>query len=325
MLTYYLLRIGLVLAAVLPRRTGYWLCSVIGNIAFYCNHSARHAVQDNMRHVLGPRVSRRRLNRVSRAVFRNTVKNNYDLLILPRLSMADLEKQVRLDGAEYLEKAMQGKNGVILFTGHIGNFNLVVQMTAARGYPANIIAEAITPPKLYDLVNGLRSRFGLKMIPLGPTAVRGIYHALRANELLGLAADRDLTETGVPVEFFGETTELPGGVAALALRLHTPLLPVHTIRTANDSSVVTVYPPLELPRTGDRDRDALVGTQQIAHILEDMIRKAPEQWVVLQPVWPKKTKEAQRPAEPPLLPTVVDARVPPTPDLAEPPSRSRSA
>src|SRR5690348_6914576 len=105
MLTYYLLRVGLVLAAIIPRRIGYWLCSVIGNIAFYANGSARRAVQDNMRHVLGPQVSRRRLNKVCRAICRNTVKNYYDLLILPRLSMADLEKQVRLDGAEHIENA----------------------------------------------------------------------------------------------------------------------------------------------------------------------------------------------------------------------------
>src|SRR3954454_8074958 len=125
MLTYYLLRVGLVLAAIIPRRIGYWLCSVIGNVAFFCNGSARRAVQDNMRHVLGPQVGRRKLNKVCRAVFRNAVKNYYDLLILPRLSMADLEKQVQLIGSEQLALGLEGKRGVILVAGHIGNFNLI--------------------------------------------------------------------------------------------------------------------------------------------------------------------------------------------------------
>ena len=137
------------------------------------------------------------------------------------------------------------------------------------------------------------------MIPLGPSAVRGIYHALRANEILGLAADRDLTANGIPVEFFGETTELPSGLAALSMRLNAPLLPVHVVRKANDSSVVTIYPPLELARTGNREADVQTGTEQIAAVLEGMIRKTPEQWVVLQPVWPDAPPAALATAAPP--------------------------
>jgi KDO2-lipid IV(A) lauroyltransferase len=83
------------------------------------------------------------------------------------------------------------------------------------------------------------------------------------------------------------------------------LLPVHVVRKANDSSVVTIYPPLELARSGNREADVQAGTAQIAGILEGMIRKTPEQWVVLQPVWPDDppatpapaSKEATPPAE----------------------------
>src|SRR5262249_26311363 len=121
-------------------------------------------------------------------------------------------------------------------------------------------------------------------------------------------------------------------VAAIALRMRAPLVPVHAVRTANDSSTVTIYPPIHLVSTGDRDRDTREGTQLVAHILEEMIRKAPEQWVVLQPIWPdppipmpEPAKEEEQPAEPKLLADVVDARVPAPADLADRPSSSRSA
>ena len=286
MLTYYSLRIGLVLAAVIPHRLAYLICSIVGNVAFYCNGSARRAVQDNMRHVFGPRMSRWRLNQACRYVFRNTVKNYYDMLSLPKMKQTDVEKRVTVDGAEHIDEALKRGHGAIIFSGHIGNYNLVAQAATARGYPTNIIAEQLHPPKLHELENGLRSKFGLKMIPLGPGAVRGLYQALRGNEILVLAADRDLTANGVPVEFFGEVTELPSGLAAISMRLNAPLIPIHAVRKANDSTVVTVYPPIELERTGDRERDTLVGTQQIARVVEDMIRRTPEQWVVLQKVWP---------------------------------------
>jgi KDO2-lipid IV(A) lauroyltransferase len=286
MTTYYLLRVGLLVARVLPQRVAYWLCSLVGNVAFYLNGSARRAVLDNLAHVFGPRANPHRLRRVGRGVFRNTVKNYYELLYLPRLSPADLQKRITLQGLEHITEARKGGRGVIIFSGHIGNFNLAAQMAAVLGFPSNVIAEQMHPEKLHDLMNGLRERFGLKLIPLGPEAVRGIARALRANEVLGLAADRDLTDNSVPVEFFGETTELPSGLAALSLRLRTPVVPIHVIRQSNDRSIVKIYPALKFAQTGDRDRDAAVGAQQIARILETFIRRTPDQWVVLQPVWP---------------------------------------
>src|SRR5579859_45179 len=322
MLTYYSLRFGMLLAAIVPHRLAYWLCSVVGNIAFFGNGTSRQAVWDNMRHVLGPQASRRQVDKLSRYVFRNTVKNYYELLCLPRLSQAELKQRVTVVGVENLDAARQGGHGVILFSGHIGNFNLAAQIAGGLGYPTNIIAEQMAPPRLHELVNGLRSRFGLKLIPLGPTAVRGIYHALRANEILGLAADRDLTENSVPVEFFGEITELPSGLAALSLRLNAPLVPVHVVRKSNDSSVVTVYPALELARTGDRDQDTLAGTRQIARVVEAMIRKTPEQWVVLQPVWPDAPQSGpQDMGQPAADPERPPRAVPPT-EPAAPQSKS---
>ena len=324
MLTYYSLRIGLVLAAIVPRRLAYWICSLVGTLAFYSNGSARRAVLDNMRHVLGAAAGRRALHRAARSVFRNAVKNYYELLILPRLSATDLERRVHIDGMEHIDAALAGKRGVILCTGHIGNFNLVAQMAGARGYPTNIIAEQVSPPRLYALVNGLRSRFGLRMIPLGTDVVRGIYHALREGEMLGVAADRDLTDTGVPIEFFGEVTELPAGPATLALRLRAPILFVHVRRLANDASIVTVTPPLEFARTGDRERDALLGTERITRLLEAAIREAPDQWVVLQRIWPPRPAPAAVAAP---LPAAVAAVPPPPAEEAAsaPPSARRGA
>ena len=113
----------------------------MGNVAFFCNGSARHAVQDNMRHVFGPRMSRWRLNQACRYVFRNTVKNYYDLLSLPKMKQTDVDERVTVNGAENIDEALKRGHGAIIFSGHIGNYNLVAQAATARGYPANIIAE----------------------------------------------------------------------------------------------------------------------------------------------------------------------------------------
>ena len=111
--------------------------------------------------------------------------------------------------------------------------------------------------------------------------------ALRQNEVVCLLCDRDLDRSGVEVEFFGERTTLPAGPATLALRTGAPILPVgvyFTERTNGHHAVVR--PPLSLERRGGLREDVSRITQQLAHELEFLIRRAPEQWHLFQPNWP---------------------------------------
>src|SRR5437870_3824197 len=116
MITYYGLRIGILLATYIPSKLAYWFCSLVGTVSFYTNGPARRAVQDNMRHVLGADVPARRLNKVCRQIFRNMVKNYYELLCLPRLKPADLEKRVQVQGIEHVHAALKKGRGAILFS-----------------------------------------------------------------------------------------------------------------------------------------------------------------------------------------------------------------
>ncbi len=284
MKTYYLLRIASWLTRVFPVRTGYWLCSLVGGLIFYFSPGVRDAVMDNMLHLM-PDASKRKRKAMARRVIRNVVKNYYDLVRLPYLDKNKLEHKITVYGIEHLDNAVAAKKGFIVISGHIGNFSLVAQMAAARGYPMSIVAEDIQPPKLYDYVNRLRSRFGLKLIKMGSLEVRLIYKLLRNGEGLMLAQDRDVNDTGVPVKFFDAIADLPPGPVALALRLKVPLIPVHTTRLPNNSNVVTIFPPLELERTGDNDLDLQVNLRRVTQLIEEMILKAPDQWVVLQRVW----------------------------------------
>jgi KDO2-lipid IV(A) lauroyltransferase len=286
MKTYYLLKIASLLSRYLPSWLGYWLCSFFGSILFYTDLSVRRAVMDNMRHVLSGAPARVRRD-IARRVVTNTFKNYYDMVRLPHLSREDVERMVELHGVEHLEQAYAQGRGVIIISGHLGNFNLVAQLAAIRGYPVATIAEDIKPAKLYNYVNSLRARFGLKFIKAGSSQVRTIYRFLRNKGVLMLAADRDVSDTGVPVQFFDAMADLPAGPVVLALRLKCPLVPGHTIRLPNNKSVVYLYPPIELERTGDYEQDIRINLRRVAQVLEQMILKAPDQWVVLQRVWDK--------------------------------------
>ena len=122
----------------------------------------------------------------------------------------------------------------------------------------------------------------LRATPWGTATAK----ALKANHTLALLCDRDLTGTGPEVEFFGERTTLPGGPATLALRTGAPLLPTAIYFDGPEMRRSVVLPRLDTTRHGKLRDDVQRVTQDLAHALEDLIRRAPEQWHLLQPNWP---------------------------------------
>ena len=102
-----------------------------------------------------------------------------------------------------------------------------------------------------------------------------------------LLSDRDIRGGGIEVEFFGEKTTMPAGPATLALRTGAPLLPTGVYFTSRrNGHLAVVRPPLPIERTGRLRDDVVRVTQDLAHELEDLIRRAPEQWHLMQPNWP---------------------------------------
>ncbi|MDQ3928994.1 MAG: lipid A biosynthesis acyltransferase [Chloroflexota bacterium] len=287
MKTYYLLRIASALSRFLPARVGYWLASLVGGLVFYIAPSIRRAIMDNLRHVL-PEASFHERRGLARKVIRNQLKNYYDLVRLPHMKPDDVRRMIAsIEGLEHLEAALKENKGVLVTGGHIGNFSVVAQLAAVLGYKTAIIAEDIKPDKLYEYVNSLREHFGLEMIKVGSAQVRTIFKFLRNGGLLMVAGDRDVSDNGLPVKFFDATADLPSGPVVLSLRMKVPLLPCFTCRLPNNKNVLTIYPPMEWEVTGDHDRDVEVNMRKMARVLEDLIRKTPDQWVVLQRIWDK--------------------------------------
>lgn len=145
--------------------------------------------------------------------------------------------------------------------------------------------EHVKPERLHRLVTSARAARGLRLIALDEGALRGIYKALRHNEIVGMGADRDIQGIGVRVRFFDKVTRMPDAPAILGLRSGAPVLPVRCQRLADNGFQVTIHPPLELVTTGNIHEDVRVNTEAIVRILEDFIRPNPGQWVVFRPIW----------------------------------------
>jgi KDO2-lipid IV(A) lauroyltransferase len=284
-LTYAVYRTLGGLTGRLPPRVGYWLAGWTGWLIYHLSPRLRDTLEDNIRHVVGPGVDDAEVDLLVRQACLNILKGHYDLFRLGHLTEQEIGDLLRVEGWENLEAALALGKGVIIFSAHLGNVDLVMQCAVLRGIQAVAPVQRIKPERLFQYTLGLRTSHGLRLIPTdGP--MMGLFRALKSGGVVGLAADRDVADSSVEVDFFGEPTRLPDGPVRIALRTGAPLIPAFAIRLPDDSFRAFIEPPLELQRTGNKEADVKAGMKMVVAAMEQRIAQHPEQWLVAQRIWP---------------------------------------
>jgi KDO2-lipid IV(A) lauroyltransferase len=244
---------------------------------------AREPLRDNMRHVMRGKSSAE-IDRVAKNILRNHLKNYYDFFRSIRLTKDDIAKLVQVNGFENLENARARGKGVVFITAHFGNLDIVGQTFAIRGYKVTTPAEHVKPEILYQRIVSTRASKGLTIIPVdGP--LLSLVRALKKNEIVGLAADLDVTKSGIVVNFFDAPARLPDGHVQLALRTGAALLPAFSLRLPDNTFAAFAEPAIALKNTGNFDGDVRAGVEQVARVLEKWIGQYPEQWVMFHRTW----------------------------------------
>lgn len=283
-LSYYAYRLGGILAPRVPPRLGYWLATQAGSLMYHTS-AARPIVEDNMAHVLAQPAHSPAVQCTARQVFRNQTKNYFDLFRVGALGRAEIEASVReVHGLEHLDAALAHGRGVVLISAHFGNVDIAGQILALRGYRVTGIAEHLKPERLFRYVSQQRESHGLRFIPINES-LRPVFRALRANEIVASAIDRNVTDPGRLVEFFGQPARLPDGYLKLALHTGAALVFSLSHRLADDTFAIDVEPEIEVQRSGDRERDIEATMPRVISLFEAYLRRSPEQWVYFQPVW----------------------------------------
>jgi len=284
LLGYYIYRFLGALVPHIPPRIGYAIFRLLGDFAYSSSATDRENVHDNLRHVLGTEADPAQIEEVARRVFRNQACNYYDLFRVASLRSEQIERLVTTHGWERVDRALSDGKGLIVVSAHFGNVDVVAQVFATRHYPVTVAAEHLQPEELYQYVVSLRASKGIRLIP-ADRFLRPLYRALRSNEIIGLAVDRNLTGTGTLTEFFGSPALLPDGPVRLALRTGAPLMPAFGLRRADGTFEAFLEAPLQLENTGDSSKDVRSGMAKVVAVLEEYIARYPEQWVMFQPVW----------------------------------------
>lgn len=283
-LTYWGYRLLGGLMGSLPPALGYRIAGWAGGLLYTLSPRLRLILADNIRHVLGPDADPSHIEALVRQACLYNVKGHYDLFRVERLRSDEIEEMVQVKGWELLEEALAQGKGAIVLSAHMGNVDLVIQLTVTRGIPTIAPVQRIQPERLFQYTLRLRTSHGLKLIP-SDQPMMGLLRTLKQDGIVGLAGDRDATNSGRAMDFFGSPARLPDGAVRLALRTGAPLIPAFALRLADNSCLVQIEPPLELPRTGDEDADLRAGMELAIAVMERYISQHPEQWLLAQPVW----------------------------------------
>ena len=280
-------KLGSLLSKGVPTALSAVVGTALGAPASLAMRDKRLMVERHMRRVL-PSASSWQIRRLTQKVFDSYARYYVESFRLPTLSARQVADAFEVEGYdEHLVPALERGHGAILALPHLGGWEWAGRWAADLGNKMTVVVEPLEPPELFEWFVELREKFGMKVIPVGPDAGAAALNALRANEVLCLLCDRDISGGGVPTRFFGETTLLPAGPATLALRTGAALLPTAVYFTdRRDGHLGVIRPPVPCEREGRLRADVTRITAAVAKELEHLISRAPEQWHLLQPNWP---------------------------------------
>jgi KDO2-lipid IV(A) lauroyltransferase len=283
------------LLGVLPRALARGLAAGTVRLLLLLLPRMRKTAEFNLR-LAFPEWNEARRRDVLNGMARNLGWMAAEFARLPGYTRGNIENVVVLDGHEnFLEGKSRGK-GVIYLTGHIGAWELSSYAHALYGFPLHYMARPLDNGPLDAMVNEYRGKSGNKPIYKNEAA-RMMLKVLKEAGTIGILADQNtMPGEGVFVEFFGAQACTTTGIARVALHTDAAVVPGYAYWDENMRKYrLRFLPPVELVRTGDTEHDVWENTQRFTKVIEEIIRKYPEQWVWIHARWKNRPE-----GEPPL-------------------------
>ncbi|HVA52599.1 MAG TPA: phosphatidylinositol mannoside acyltransferase [Acidimicrobiales bacterium] len=275
---------------VLPERLDVALARSVSSALGRRDRVKRENLRDNIDHALAAPGSHARADLLDEFVvrgFRSYGQYWAEGAKLPGLSKTAIYDRFCIaEGLEHLQEAKQRGRGVVVALPHMGSWEWGGSFLNSVGLGMTAVAEVLEPPALFEWFKAKRESIGIRIEPLNDRAGSVLLSTLRRGEVVGLLCDRDLQGNGVTVEFFGEHVTLPAGPATLALRTGATLVAAACYTGPGRDHFAVVTPPIPAERSKRLRDDVTRVTQALSRELEGLIRRAPEQWHVLESRFP---------------------------------------
>lgn len=294
-------RLGWTLVCRLPEPLVRWGFRQAGDIAWRRQGRGVQRLEANLRRVR-PEASGKELRALSREALRSYARYWLEVFRLPVIGQERILSDMRCTGAEAEAFAhLAAGRGVVFALPHMGNWEQAGAWIIARGVKRfTTVMERLEPESVYQRFVAFREGIGMEVLPAsgGDRRFGVLAQRLRAGGLVCLLADRDVTGTGIEVDFFGEKARMMGGSAALAVQTGAALMPV-TLWYEGACWGARIHEEIPVPREGSRRDKVAAMTQELARVFEAAVAAHPEDWHMLQRVFTADLDPARRrPADP---------------------------
>ena len=280
---------------ILPRPLARAVAVVLAQVVYLLHSRLRKVGMRNLAMAF-PEKSNAERARILRGEFTSLGRQLAEVCQLPSYTLENVEKVVVYDGFEHYEQAKARGKGVLFLTGHFGAWELSAFSHSLHGHWMHIVIRPMDNLYLDRLIRSYRTMHGNKTVAKDEF-VRGLISAMKAGEVVGILMDTNVTPPqGVFVDFFGIPACTASGLARIALRTDAAVIPGFTIWDKSLGRYRLRFDPIvELIRTGNLEADIQANTQKFTKIIEDYVRRYPEQWL-----WVHRRWKARPPGEPPL-------------------------
>jgi len=242
-----------------------------------------------------PEMPLRERRRLVRGEFVSLGRQLAEVCLFPRYTLENVSRVVVYEGFENFDRAYARGKGVLFLTAHLGAWEISAFAHSLQGHPLSIVMRPLDNPYIDALLQRYRTMHGNRTVDKDDF-VRGLLAAMRAGETVGILMDTNMTPPqGVFVDFFGVPACTASGLARIALRTDAAVVPGFTVWDPKLRKYILRFDPaVELIRTGDDQADIVANTAKFTSIIEDFIRRYPDQWLWVHRRW-KTRPEGQPP------------------------------
>jgi KDO2-lipid IV(A) lauroyltransferase len=279
---------------LLPRPLARAKGITLGLLVYLLHGRLRHVGMRNLA-LAFPGKSRRERARILRGEYVSLGRQLAEFCLFPRYTKENVNRVVVYDGFENFERAYARGKGVIFLTAHLGGWELSAFVHSLHGHPLSIVMRPLDNPYVDRLIQSYRTMHGNRTVDKGDF-IRGLLSAMRAGETVGILMDTNMTPPqGLFVDFFGTSACTASGLARIALRTDAAVVPSFTLWDAQLGKYRLRFDPaVELIRSGDEQADIVANTARFTQVIEEYVRRYPEQWLWVHRRW-KTRPEGQPP------------------------------
>lgn len=274
-----------------------WLGKVLGGLYYRLAGRQRDRAVVQMMESL--QISEENARQLTRESFINISRNFLEIMYMPKLTRENFTAYMEIDHIERMKDALAEGNGVVILTGHIGNWEWLSAALTFSGIPITAIAKPQPNEQHTRLLNEFREMVGVEVFSRGTTELVGAAKALKKGKTLGFVADQDAGPTGAFIDFLGKPASTPLGPAVFSKRFKSPIVPSFIVRKPDGKHQVIIKEPLYYRDTGNEQQDLYDITVEMTKVVESVIKEHPTQWLWFQKRWNTKPemKREKHPAK----------------------------